>query len=71
MSQNFSCSPSTSEPIHPVRSLTRGGKGFFAVFPPGFLLPAGRIHISSSLWLHKAAPDVIWDKEVNFSGAAE
>lgn len=55
-----------------MKSLTRGGKGFFfAVFSPDFLVPAGRIHISLFLWLQEAAPDVIWGKEVNFSGGAE
>lgn len=65
-SQNFSCSLSTSEPISSVKSLTRAGKGFFAVFPPGFLPLAGRIHIFPSSWLQEAAPDFLWGKEVNF-----
>ena len=44
-SQNFSCSLSRSERIYFVKCLTHAGKCFcslgLAVFPPGFLAPAG------------------------------
>lgn len=53
-----------------MESLTRGGKGFFAVFSPGFLAPAGRIHIFPSLWLQEAAPGVLFGGKRSIFGGS-
>lgn len=69
-SQNFSCSLSRSERIYFVKCLTHAGKCFsslgLAVFPPGFLAPAGSSLSPKSVVAvcpREAAADVSCGKE--------
>lgn len=61
-SQNFSCSLSRSERTYFVKCLTHAGKCFcslgLAVFPPGFLAPAGSSPSPKSVDPHPPLPAV-------------